>query len=368
MRPGNAPIRAALLLAVPVVAALVACAPERQPAGPRTEAPRLADGALVAGDGARLPLHAWRAQGPPLAVVLGVHGLNDYGNAFAIPAAAWTQAGVAVYAYDQRGFGGAGVPGVWAGATVLIDDLEDAAAALRRRHPALPIHIVGVSMGGAVTAAALADDKLRDIASAVLVAPAVWARETMPLPHRIALWLAARLAPSLRLSGRGLGIVPSDNVEMLRALGRDPLVLRETRADTLAGLADLMDRAWAGLAALPPDAAPVLLLYGAKDELIPRGATERAVCRMGAASGAASGAATRAAVYRDGYHMLLRDLGAATVHADVLSWIDDADAPLPSGAEAEARRFFSCPAPAAQMAIRAEMVSIAPSIATGAPP
>ena len=338
-RPAPRPLATVLLAALTLLAA---CASERQPAGPRTEAPRLADGALVAGDGARLPLHAWRPEGPPRAVVLGVHGLNDYGNAFAIPAAAWTQAGVAVYAYDQRGFGGAGVPGVWAGATVLIDDLEDAAAALRRRHPALPIHIVGVSMGGAVTAAALADGNLRDIAGAVLVAPAVWARETMPLPHRIALWLAARLAPSLRLSGRGLGIVPSDNVEMLRALGRDPLVLRETRADTLAGLADLMDRAWAGLAALPPDAAPVLLLYGAKDELIPRGATERAVCRMSAASGAA----TRAAVYRDGYHMLLRDLGAATVHADVMSWIDDADAPLPSGAEAEARRFFSCPAPA----------------------
>lgn len=346
MIPGNAPtrpaprLRAAFLLVA--LTLLAACAPERQPAGPRIEAPRLADDAFVAGDGARLPLHAWRAQGPPRAVVLGVHGLNDYGNAFAIPAVAWTQAGVAVYAYDQRGFGAAGVPGVWAGAATLIDDLEDAAAALRRRHPALPIHIVGVSMGGAVTAAALADGKLRDVAGAVLVAPAIWARETMPLPHRIALWLAARLAPSLRLSGQGLGIVPSDNVEMLRALGRDPLVLRETRADTLAGLADLMDRAWAGLAALPPAAAPVLLLYGAKDELIPRGPTERAVCRMGAASGAA----TRAAVYRDGYHMLLRDLGAATVHADVLSWIDDADAPLPSGAEAEARRFFSCPAPA----------------------
>lgn len=353
MIPGKAPTRpappprAAFLLAALAVAALgAACAPERQPAGPRTEAPRLADGALVAGDGARLPLRAWRPEEPPHAVVLGVHGLNDYGNAFAIPAAAWTQAGVAVYAYDQRGFGGAGVPGVWAGATTLIDDLEDAAAALRRRHPALPIHVVGVSMGGAVTAAALAEGKLRDVAGAVLVAPAVWARETMPLPHRIGLWLAARLAPSLRLSGRGLGIVPSDNVEMLRALGRDPLVLRETRADTLAGLADLMDRAWAGLAALPPGAAPVLLLYGAKDELIPRGPTERAVCRMGAATGAASGAGARAALYRDGYHMLLRDLGAATVHADVLSWIDDAAAPLPSGAGAEARRFFSCPAPA----------------------
>ena len=59
---------------------------------------------------------------------------------------------------------------------------------------------------------------------------------------------------------------------------------------------------------------------------------------------AAAGAAARAAVYPDGYHMLLRDLQAAVVHRDVLSWIDAAAAPLPSGAESEARRFFSCPA------------------------
>ena len=327
-------VGAAVLLPV-----LAACASERRPAGPRTEAPRIADTALVAGDGARLPLRAWRPDGPPRAIILGVHGLNDYSNAFAIPAAAWTRAGVVVYAYDQRGFGAADAPGVWAGAATMIDDLDDAAAALRRRHPALPLYIIGVSMGGAVIAAALADGKLRGVAGAVLVAPAIWARETMPLPHRAALWLAARFAPSLRLSGRGLGIVPSDNTEMLRALGRDPLVLRETRADALAGLADLMDRAWAALAALPAGAAPVLFLYGAKDELIPRAATERAVCRM-----AAAGAAARAAVYPDGYHMLLRDLQAAVVHRDVLSWIDDNAAPLPSGAESEARRFFSCPA------------------------
>jgi hypothetical protein len=35
--------------------------------------------------------------------------------------------------------------------------------------------------------------------------------------------------PGLKVTGRGLGITPSDNLEMLRALGRDPLVIKETR-------------------------------------------------------------------------------------------------------------------------------------------
>lgn len=315
--------------------ALAACAPERQPAGPRVEAPRIEGSALVAGDGARLPLHVWRSAGRPRAVILGVHGLNDYGAAFAIPAESWTAAGIAVYGFDQRGFGAAGAPGIWAGADTLIDDLADAATALRRRHPALPLHVVGVSMGGAVAAAALAEGRLRGVAGVALVAPAVRARATMPFTHRAALWLAARTTPWMKLSGRGLGIVASDNDEMLRALGRDPLVLKETRADTLAGLVDLMDRAWA---ARPAAGKPLLLLYGARDELVPRAPTAAWRCRLGAAA--------RAGVYRGGYHMLLRDLQAAVVHRDVASWTGDPSRPLPSGAEEEAGRFFSCPAPA----------------------
>jgi hypothetical protein len=45
----------------------------------------------------------------------------------------------------------------------------------------------------------------------------------------------------------------------------------------------------------------------------------------------------RAAFYGTGFHMLLRDLHAATVIGDVVHWIDDKSAPLPSGADAEAR-------------------------------
>lgn len=325
--------------------ALAACAPERQAAGPRTEAPRIDAGALIAGDGARLPLHVWLPEGPPRAVVLGVHGFNDYGNGFAIPAAAWTQAGLAVYAYDQRGFGAAPAPGIWPEEETLIGDADDAAAAVAARHPGLALYAVGVSMGGAVLVAALAEGKLRGIAGAALAAPAVWARETMPLPHRAALWLAAHLAPGLRLSAEGLDIVPSDNDEMLRAFGADPLVIKKTRVDAALGAVDLMDRAFAAAPALAAAAPPpLLLLYGARDEIVPKAPTARAACALGAAA--------RRAVYPQGYHMLLRDLGAAAVHADMAAWIADPSAPLPSDAEDEARRFFSCAdgAPAGEQA------------------
>jgi len=41
----------------------------------------------------------------------------------------------------------------------------------------------------------------------------------------------------------------------------------------------------------------------------------------------------RLAIYPDGWHMLLRDLGAEVVLDDIAAWIGDADASLPSGAD-----------------------------------
>ena len=330
-RPPGAYIRAALAF-LAVAVALAACGPEGRESGPRTGSPQLAAEFVSVADGSRLPLRRWRADGPPHAVILGVHGFNDYSNAFAAAAANWAAAGVVVYSFDQRGFGASDAPGIWPGAATMVDDLADVAAAVAERHPGLPVYVVGVSMGGAVAMVGLADRRLSGVAGTVLVAPAVWARETMPLSHRAALWLAARTVPWLRLGGRGLGIRPSDNVEMLRALGADPLIVKETRVDTMQGVVDLMDRAYA---AAPAVVGPVLLLYGANDEIIPREPTSSTVCRRGGP--------WRVGVYRDGWHMLLRDLQAEVVHTDILAWIDDPAAPLPSGAEEEARRFFACP-------------------------
>jgi hypothetical protein len=98
------------------------------------------DDALVMADGLRLPLHAWRPEGPPRAVMLALHGMNEYGRSFAEDAAPWfTAAGVALYAYDQRGFGGAAPRGVWPGHETLAQDAITAAGLMRARHPSLPL-------------------------------------------------------------------------------------------------------------------------------------------------------------------------------------------------------------------------------------
>ncbi len=329
-RLGLVPVLCLALLAA-------ACAPRLAPPGPGAgagagpTAPRLTADTLIASDGLELPLRAWLPEdgAAPHAVILALHGFNFYSEIFEEPAAYWAARGIATYAYDQRGFGAAPHPGRWAGTPAMIADLTAAARLLRARHPGAPLYLLGDSMGGAVILAALGAAEPPPNDGAILVAPAVWARSTLPLGHRLGLWIGAHTLPWLKVSGRGLKIQASDNIAMLRELGRDPLVIKETRIDAIHGLVDLMD---AALAAAPRVQTPVLLLYGAKDEVIPGGPSLQLWrdLPVGARD------RQRRALYEDGWHMLLRDLEAEVVLDDIAHWIADPRTPLPSGAEAKA--------------------------------
>lgn len=326
MRPG---LTAALILAL----ALPACAPRLRPAGPPTVPPAITGDAFIAADGMRLALKRWLPEGEPKAVILALHGFNDYSNAFAGPAATWRGRGIATYAYDQRGFGESPHAGLWPGTQTLVADLGALASLVRARHPGVPVYLLGESMGGAVVMAALAGPAPPPADGAVLVAPAVWGRPTMGVFKRAALWLSAHTMPWLTLTGRGLDIKPSDNIEMLKALGRDPLVLKESRVDAIWGMVNLMD---AALAAAPAIGTPALILYGKRDEVIPGQPTRRMVESLPPAPPEV----LKVAIYDNGYHMLTRDLQAGLVLSDIAFWIEsraggEPGAPLPSGADAK---------------------------------
>ncbi len=298
-----------------------ACAPGVYHAGPALAPPALNGTELIAADGTSLPLRHWQATAVnPRAVVIAVHGFNDYSNAFAQPGTVLANAGIQVYAYDQRGFGATNLAGYWAGVETMVDDLVQMVATVRARHPDVPLYLLGESMGGAVVMTALAHRRLPNVAGAVLIAPAVWGRETMNPFYRAALWLGAHTVPWLSVTGRGLKITPSDNIEMLRALSADPLVIKETRIEAIYGVVNMMD---AALAAAPHIDAPLLVLYGARDEIIPKAPTARMLDRLNGHH--------RVAVYPDGYHMLTRDLQADRVLTDIAAWIEAPRAPLPSG-------------------------------------
>src|SRR5262249_20861526 len=144
-------------------------------------------------DGERLGLMHWDAA-TPKAVIVGLHGMSDYSNAFAMPGPWWAAHGITTYAYDQRGFGRSLEPGIWPGSDLMRRDLEDFVDVVRARHPGLPVFVLGESMGGAVAMAAFASSTRPKADGIILVAPAVWGRKSMPFSYRLASWLMAHTA------------------------------------------------------------------------------------------------------------------------------------------------------------------------------
>src|ERR1044071_3313458 len=164
-------------------------------------APQMTADVLVARDGTKLPLRHWEAEGAARrAVIVALHGMSDYSNAFDMPGKVWARLGITTLAYDQRGFGRSDRPGIWAGGEAMRADLNDAIAAARARYPGVPVFALGESMGGAVVLTALASGAPPAVDGVILVAPAVWSRSDMPLTYRAALFLAAHLLPGLILS------------------------------------------------------------------------------------------------------------------------------------------------------------------------
>lgn len=317
--------RQRLLLALSLL--LGACAPRLELPGPALGPPALTADTAVMADGVRLPLRVWLPrEGPtPRRTLVAVHGFNDYGHFIERAAEYLAERGTAVYAYDQRGFGAAPGAGLWHGGEAMAEDLRAVVRLVRQRHPGVPLHLLGESMGGAVAMVALTSNRPPEADSSILVAPAVWGRSTMPWYQPPALWLAAHTVPWLKLTGRGIKRHPSDNLDMLRAQWLDPMVIKETRVDALWGLTNLMDQALEASARLR---GPVLILQGEHDDIIPPEATQDMLRRLGATP-----AGVRIAFYPNGYHMLLRDLQAEIVWADIAAWMEAPDQPLPSTAD-----------------------------------
>lgn len=306
-----------------------ACTPASQPIGAPIGEAELTDDAIVAIDGYVLPIRrTLPADGPPRAVILALHGYNDYAHAFYHPARYWAQQGIATYAYDQRGFGRTERPGIWAGGPTLRHDLRTAIGLLREAYPDVPLYVLGESMGGAVVISTLADRyQAPEVDGIILVAPATWGRQILSGPEAAALWLTRNLVPGMEFGGQGLGIIATDNWEIMRRMRADPNVLPWSRADTLEGVVNVMTEAFDRAPDLP---SPTILLYGDNEQVLSEDSIDALLEELPEDRHVIAN-------YPDGYHMLLRDLNAEVVWTDIAAWIDDPAAPLPSGADTRKR-------------------------------
>lgn len=314
------------LLCVAILLLLAACSPQEQDyvAAP-TEIYHMDEVALSTRDQFVLPYRQWlpkhkAARKHPHALIVALHGFNDYSNAFEGAGQYFSQHDVAVFAYDQRGFGQTLNRGIWAGEANLVNDLRQFVEVLQERFPHTPVYLMGESMGGAVVISAVADPSFPKVEGIILSAPALWGSDGMNYFFRGTLWLAAHTMPEKQFTGSDLKILATNNIPMLRRMSKDPLIIKKTRVDAVYGVVQLMGSAYDKI---PFVNTPALVLYGAKDQVIPRSPLETALSRFGQE--------VDYAYYPAGYHMLLRDLQAEVVMEDVMSWIEDADEGLPSG-------------------------------------
>ena len=307
---------------------LAACTPARQNVqipGPDHMGPCFTPTQFVSFDGTALGLSTWKAQSEePKAIIVALHGMNDYARAFETAAPYWAAHGITTYAYDARGFGRSPQRGVWGNEALMIRDLRTALHVARQTHRNVPVVAVGESMGAATILAAVGEAEGLAADRIVLIAPAVWGWSNLPLAHRISLWTSAHLPlarkpfdPPRTVTRT---IMASDNIEMLRRLGRDPNMIFATRLDAVYGLVSLMEKAYRAADKLPP---PALVLYGARDQIIPRPAVAATVRKLSPK--------VRTIEYPEGYHMLTRDLQAERVWADIAAFVADPEGPLPSG-------------------------------------
>lgn len=326
-----------VLGSVIAVFVLSSCTPQLVDPGSLRWTPELHPTHFATRDGLSLPYRVWPVKdGSPKAIIVALHGFNDYSSFFNDPATFMQSHGIISYAYDQRGFGGSGFRGRWFETARYRIDARDFTQLIADKHPGVPLYLLGESMGGAVAMTMLSELDTPWVNGAILSAPAVWGRESMPWAQSALLWLSAHTMPSVPMSGRGLKIQPSDNIEMLIALGRDPLIIKGTRVDAINGLVDLMDEA---LASSRDFRNPSLILYGGRDEIVKAGPTRMMFDRL------PKDARDRhqIAIYPKAYHMLLRDLDAETVWGDIVSWTEAPNKHLPSGADKRAQEFLSSP-------------------------
>jgi acylglycerol lipase len=300
-----------------IICFLTACSPNFVSLpGLAPSSPSISEHIFTSDDNTQLPLKVWLPSHEINGVMIAVHGFNDYSNFIKDSALFFNKHKLAIYSYDQRGFGETRTKGRWSGMQTLSNDLTILIKLVKEIHPDIPIYILGDSMGGAVTIVTMAKKDPPKVNGVILVAPAVWTRSEMPFYQRCLLWISAHTVPWKKVTGEFLEITASDNIEMLKELGKDPLVIKETRIDAIYGLSNLMDEAYKNAKYFKSNS---LILYGKKDEIIP----QQPVMEFCKHLPLEVQGQQQMILYENGYHMLLRDLQAEIVMKDIVVWINE---------------------------------------------
>jgi alpha-beta hydrolase superfamily lysophospholipase len=263
-------------------------------------------------DGAELYWRHWETRAPRGAVV-AVHGIRSHSGWYTLSCAHLASAGYDVVFPDRRGAGlnkaSRGDLSDWC---VLVDDLREFVASVRRRLGGIPVHLEAISWGAKLACAALIlHPDLAD--SLLLVAPG--------LVPKVDAGPAVKLktAAALLVSPRKLFDVPlgdarlfTDNPDRIATIERDGLSLRKCTARFLyqTRKLDRFVRRRAGELHVP-----LLMMLAGRDRIVDndkvRALFERFASRP-----------KDLIIYPDAAHTLEFEPGAKPIFDDMVHWLD----------------------------------------------
>ena len=261
--------------------------------------------------GVRIVYDVWTPDTAPRAVVVLSHGLGEYARRYDHVAQRFCDAGLVTYALDHRGHGRSG------GKRMLVRDISEYTAdfdtlvriATREQH-GLKCIVLGHSMGGGIVFA-YGVERPDNYDMMVLSAPAVAAQELVSPPMVLAAKVLGVLTPGL----------PVQELDV-DAISRDPAVVQAYKDDPLvyhgkvpAGVGRALLQVGETMPQRAPAlTAPLLVVHGSDDRLIPLDGSRRLVESVGSTD-------VELKVYPGLYHEVFNEPERDQVLGDVVSWI-----------------------------------------------
>ena len=261
--------------------------------------------------GVRIVYDVWTPDVPPRAVVVLSHGLGEYARRYDHVAERFGQDGLVTYALDHRGHGRSD------GKRMLVRDISEftgdfdtLVGIAKREHPGLKCVVLGHSMGGGIVFA-YGVERPDNYDLMVLSAPAVAAQDLVN--------------PVMALAAKGLGVLlPGVPVQELDvdAISRDPEVVAAYKNDPLVYHGKVpfgIGRALLQVGETMPQRAPalhapLLVVHGSDDRLIPLAGSRRLIGCVGSTD-------VELKVYPGLYHEVFNEPERDQVLDDVVHWI-----------------------------------------------
>ena len=260
----------------------------------------------------RIVYDVWTPDVTPRAVVILSHGFGEHARRYDHVSARFGREGLVTYALDHRGHGRSG------GKRVLVKDISEytgdfdtLVGIATQEHPGVTRIVLGHSMGGGIVFA-YGVEHPDDYDLMVLSGPAV-AAQTAVSP--LLAWLAkaiGAIAPGLPVQQLDAGAISRDpavvnayNTDLLVHHGKVPAGL--ARALMLVG--ETMPQRAASLT------APLLVVHGSDDRLIPVDGSRQLVAAVGSPD-------VELKVYPGLYHEVFNEPEQDQVLDDVVSWIN----------------------------------------------